>query len=119
MPLSLNLSRVFVYFFANAKSKNQSGLKTKAGRSNDDWYSRKFFTKTIDFNFINKKSIDYLRKIGIVFICLVVAHSSFGQDIEEVSKAKFLKVSGGLGFNQVFYNANGIENRRDPYFWLF
>ncbi len=118
MPLSLNLSRVFVYFFANAKSKNQSGLKTKAGRSNDDWYSRKFFTKTIDFNFINKKSIDYLRKIGIVFICLVVAHSSFGQDIEEVSKAKFLKVSGGLGFNQVFYNANGIENRRDPYFWL-
>ncbi len=38
------------------------------------------------------------------------------QDIEKIAKAKPLQVSGGLGLNNVFYNANGINARRNlPY----
>lgn len=44
----------------------------------------------------------------------------YAQDIEKLAKAKFLKVSGGLGTDQVFYNASGIDDRRNaPYQYYF
>lgn len=44
----------------------------------------------------------------------------YAQDIEKIAKAKFIKVSGGVGTDQVFYNATGIEARRNaPYQYYF
>lgn len=37
------------------------------------------------------------------------------QDLEKIGKKDMLKVSGGLNYSSVFYNANGIPNRRQPY----
>jgi hypothetical protein len=34
------------------------------------------------------------------------------------SKENNLKISGSIGATQTFYNAEGIQNRRDPYFWM-
>jgi hypothetical protein len=44
----------------------------------------------------------------------------YAQDIEKITKAKFLKVNGGIGTDQVFYNASGIDARRNaPYQYYF
>jgi hypothetical protein len=39
------------------------------------------------------------------------------QDIEQVVKAKPVKVSGGATASTSFYDVNGEEDMRDPYFW--
>jgi hypothetical protein len=48
------------------------------------------------------------------FLSLTVA-TSLGQNLEAIGKAKPLKVNGGVSASQIFYAANGINNRRDPY----
>jgi hypothetical protein len=40
------------------------------------------------------------------------------QDLEQLDKKKPIKVTGGLNATQTFYSASGIQNRRDPYFWM-
>jgi hypothetical protein len=37
------------------------------------------------------------------------------QDLEKIGKKDMLKVNGGLNASSVFYNANGIQNRRQPF----
>lgn len=37
------------------------------------------------------------------------------QNLESIGKEKPLSVAGGVSLSQVFYAANGIESRRDPY----
>ncbi len=37
------------------------------------------------------------------------------QDLEKIGKKDMLKITGGLNYNSVFYNANGIQNRRQPF----
>jgi hypothetical protein len=37
------------------------------------------------------------------------------QNLESIGKEKPLSVSGALSLNQIFYTANGIQSRRDPY----
>jgi len=39
------------------------------------------------------------------------------QDIESIVKKQPVKVTGALGFNNSFYQATGINNRRPPYLW--
>jgi hypothetical protein len=46
-------------------------------------------------------------------VCLV--SSLVAQNLETIGKEKALTVSGGLSLNQIFYGANGIASRRDPY----
>ena len=51
-----------------------------------------------------------------LFVVLSISYSSQSQDLDRIfSGEKPLRVSGGINFNQVFYTASGIENRRDPY----
>jgi hypothetical protein len=38
-----------------------------------------------------------------------------GQNLESIGKPDAVKINGGLSFNQIFYTARGIPNRRDPY----
>lgn len=46
-------------------------------------------------------------------VCLV--SSLVAQNLETIGKEKALTVSGGLSLNQIFYAANGVALRRDPY----
>lgn len=41
------------------------------------------------------------------------------QNLEKLGKKDMVTVSGGLNFNSIYYNANGINNRRDPFTWYF
>jgi hypothetical protein len=44
---------------------------------------------------------------------------SISQNLEKIGKKEMVTVSGGMNFNNVFYNAQGFEARRDPYTWYF
>lgn len=39
----------------------------------------------------------------------------FAQDLEKIGKKDLLKVNGGLNYSSVFYDANGIQGRRQPF----
>ncbi len=39
----------------------------------------------------------------------------FAQNLESIGQGEAFSFSGGLNVNQVFYTADGIDNRRDPY----
>lgn len=41
------------------------------------------------------------------------------QNLEKIGKKDMVNVTGGMNFNNVFYNATGFEARRDPYTWYF
>jgi hypothetical protein len=56
----------------------------------------------------------------------MISFHAYSQDVENVlSNAKGilkndpLTISGGLNANATFYDAQGIENRRDPFYWAF
>ena len=56
---------------------------------------------------------------GVLMIILVFGgYRLSAQDLETITKQKIVKVTGGLSANTTFYNAQGIENRRDPFYWL-
>ena len=55
-----------------------------------------------------------IKLIGI--FCLLFQNIE-AQDIEQVLKAKPVKVSGGLNVNSGLYFVEGVESRRDPYSW--
>jgi len=74
-------------------------------------------------NIILKNSFLYQRHIigrlillfGMSIICTA---QSAAQDVEQVLDQKALQVNGGVTANTTFYNASGIDNRRDPFFWM-
>ena len=37
------------------------------------------------------------------------------QNLESINKKDLVNASGSVSLNQIYYNAHGIENRRDPY----
>jgi len=41
------------------------------------------------------------------------------QNLDKLGKKDMVTVSGGLNYNGIFYNSNGIGNRRPPYSWFF
>jgi hypothetical protein len=55
----------------------------------------------------------------VIAVCLLLSTSLSAQDVEQVIKAKPVTISGGVTANTTFYNAQGIANRRDPFYWLF
>lgn len=48
-------------------------------------------------------------------LIFVTALPMLGQDLEKIGKKDMLKINGGLNLSSVFYNANGIPNRRQPF----
>jgi len=46
--------------------------------------------------------------LGVNFI-------SYSQSLENLAEKKPIKINGGISASQIFYAANGINNRRDPY----
>jgi hypothetical protein len=56
--------------------------------------------------------------IVIIAGLAVIINPSIAQDLERIDKKNPVKVTGGLNATQTFYSASGIQNRRDPYFWM-
>jgi hypothetical protein len=50
---------------------------------------------------------------------ILVAQITEGQDLSSIDKKNPVKISGGVSATQAGYKAWGINNRRDPYYWLF
>ncbi len=51
----------------------------------------------------------------IIFACLIAHTTIRAQNLESIGKEDPFKVNGGVSLNQIFYKANGIANRRNPY----
>jgi hypothetical protein len=58
-------------------------------------------------------------KKHIFILSLLTAVSLPSQNLEKIGKKDMVTVSGGLNYNGIFYNADGIQNRRPPYSWFF
>lgn len=56
-------------------------------------------------------------KNHIVFTLLFISFCSVAQDLETIKDQKFVTYTGGISFNNTFYNAIGMQSQRDPYFW--
>lgn len=56
----------------------------------------------------------YIKQFIFALIVFASIHVD-GQDLESIGKKDPLKVTGGVSLSQIFYTANGIENRRNPY----
>jgi hypothetical protein len=55
---------------------------------------------------------------GSLFLLVLLAcctGSLKGQNLENIGKGDIIGVSGGINANNVFYHANGVEGRRDPF----
>lgn len=61
----------------------------------------------------NKLAFSLLCGFGCV--CILLPLGSFSQNLESIGKEKPVTVSGGVAASQIFYTADGIESRRDPY----
>jgi len=57
------------------------------------------------------------KKIYLVLFCCFIASAGLSQDMESVSLDDWFKYKGGLNLNSTAYNAVGMTNRRDPFFW--
>lgn len=57
---------------------------------------------------------DTLRGTWILLTVLLV-YGATAQNLETIGQGEALTVSGGINLNQVFYQASGVEDRRDPY----
>ncbi|MBN8703121.1 MAG: hypothetical protein J0M08_08650 [Bacteroidetes bacterium] len=40
------------------------------------------------------------------------------QNLEKIGKKEMVRLNGNLAYSSVFYNASGIENRRQPFTWF-
>lgn len=52
----------------------------------------------------------------ITFISILTT-KAYSQNVESVSFQDWFKYQGGLNLNSTAYNAVGMDNRRDPFFW--
>lgn len=50
---------------------------------------------------------------------LLMPHYGYSQDLSKIDKKHPIKANGSVAAGAVLYNAQGIENRRDPFFWQF
>ena len=55
-----------------------------------------------------------MKRLGIICMFLFPV-MGLAQNLESIGKSSPIKLTGGLSVNQIFYAANGISNRRDPY----
>ena len=53
----------------------------------------------------------------ILFLCVYVG-LVHAQNLDKIGKKDMVKVGGGLNYSSVFYNADGIPNRRQPFTWF-
>ncbi|HLG04456.1 MAG TPA: hypothetical protein VI731_12730 [Bacteroidia bacterium] len=52
------------------------------------------------------------------FLTLIFLPTLSAQNLEKIGKKDMVTISGGLNFNTIFYDAQGMEERRDPLTWF-
>jgi hypothetical protein len=62
-------------------------------------------------------------KLIILLLCILflaggIEHNIYSQNLDKIGKKGMLNVNGGLNYSSVFYNAQGIPNRRQPFTWF-
>jgi hypothetical protein len=55
------------------------------------------------------------RQINNLLLLSFLPCIGYSQDLERIGKKDMLKISGSLNYSSVFYNASGIQNRRQPF----
>lgn len=55
----------------------------------------------------------------ILILPVFITGALQGQNLEDLSKQKPVLLSGGITARTIFYNANGISNRRQPFSYIF
>lgn len=58
-----------------------------------------------------------MKTLIFFLLFLLGAVSLKAQDIAKIDWKKPVKLSGSLGVSTMFYDATGVANRRDPFFW--
>ena len=53
----------------------------------------------------------------VIALCLCGSYPLIAQDLETIKDQKVLEYSGGISATTTAYNAWGIPDRRDPFFW--
>lgn len=61
----------------------------------------------------NRQTVFKILLISALFSALTLP----AQNLDKLGKKGMVTVSGGLNVNSLFYHANGIANRRDPFTW--
>ena len=59
------------------------------------------------------------KRLIILFLPLLLSSSLLAQNLENISKQKPLLLSGGITASAIFYDANGIASRREPFSYIF
>jgi len=58
------------------------------------------------------------KRLFFLFFVLAFSWQNLSaQDLSAIDKKNILKTRGGVSVSTVFYDADGIENRRDPFYW--
>lgn len=57
----------------------------------------------------------YFRIVLAAVMVMAATSPVFAQNLENIGRGKPFGMSGGINANSVFYNAHGIEQRRDPF----
>ncbi len=60
--------------------------------------------------------MSYRQGLIVLFLCGMLS-GLIAQDLDNLKKGEWFKVGGGANLSTVFYNANGIDPRRDPFYW--
>ena len=61
--------------------------------------------------------LKFKNNLVLLFIFSVQILPSLAQELDKLKKEDLFKVSGGFGASAVFYDADGIPLRRDPFYW--
>lgn len=57
----------------------------------------------------------WLKAAPLLFMMTLLVCESAAQNLENIGKGEAFSMSGGISANSVFYEANGLEGRRDPF----
>lgn len=56
--------------------------------------------------------------LRLIVLVEAITQLAYSQNLDKIGKKDMVKVSGGLNYSSVFYNAHGIPNRRQPFTWF-
>ncbi|MFN6039080.1 MAG: hypothetical protein ACK452_11485, partial [Bacteroidota bacterium] len=62
--------------------------------------------------------MNLIKIISLFFLLFLVFFIQESESQNKLENKNPFKISGSLGATQTFYTVQGIDNRRDPYFWM-
>ena len=59
-----------------------------------------------------------MKRILVYILLIFTLNGVLAQNVEQVIKAKPVKISGGLNASSTFFTSNSSTNQRDPFIWI-